>query len=197
QRVFVHEEVFEDFLSFMKEEVKNLKVGDPMEEDTDVGPMITYEETLRVQEWIGEAVERGAKLEIGGLACAEKTALFQPTILSLVPPETKLFKEEAFAPIVLINPYRDIEEAIDMVNTSDYGLQVGVFTKDIDVAWECIRRIEAGGVLINEGPTFRVDHQPYGGVKGSGVGREGPKFAVEDYTEIKTVVFDLGFGGAR
>jgi acyl-CoA reductase-like NAD-dependent aldehyde dehydrogenase len=191
QRVFVHEEVFDRFVEKLKERVRRLRVGDPMEEDTDVGPMITQKETLRIREWIEEAVSKGAKLEVGGVACAEKTALFQPTVVSLVPPETKLFKEEAFAPVVIVDPYRDLEEALDLVNRSEYGLQLGVFTRDLKVAWEFIRRAEVGGVLINEGPTFRVDHQPYGGFKHSGVGREGPRFAVEDYTEIKTVIFDL------
>ncbi|MDQ7039086.1 MAG: aldehyde dehydrogenase family protein [Aquificota bacterium] len=191
QRVFVHEEVFEEFLERLKERVKTLRVGDPMDEGTDVGPMITEKETVRIREWIEEAVGMGAKLEVGGVACAEKTALFEPTVVSLVPPDAKLFKEEAFAPVVVVDPYSDVDEAVDLVNRSEYGLQVGVFTKDIKVAWEFIRRVEAGGVLINEGPTFRVDHQPYGGFKSSGVGREGPRFAVEDYTEIKTVIFDL------
>ena len=191
QRVFVHEDIFEEFLKRLKEKVKTLRVGDPMSEETDVGPMITEKETLRIREWIEEAVGSGAKLEVGGVACAEKTALFEPTVVSLVPPEARLFKEEAFAPVVIVDPYREVDEAIDLVNRSEYGLQVGVFTKDIKVAWEFIKRVEAGGVLINEGPTFRVDHQPYGGFKHSGVGREGPRFAVEDYTEIKTVIFDL------
>ncbi len=191
QRVFVHEDVFEEFVSKMKERVKTLRVGDPMDENTDVGPMITQGEVLRIREWIEEAVEKGARLEVGGVACAEKTALFEPTVVSLVPPETKLFKEEAFAPVVVVDPYREVEEAIDLVNSSEYGLQLGVFTKDIKTAWEFINRAQVGGVLINEGPTFRVDHQPYGGFKNSGIGREGPRFAVEDYTEIKTVIFDL------
>ncbi len=191
QRVFVHEEVFERFTNNLKERVKTLRVGDPMDENTDVGPMIGVSEVGRVREWIEEAVEKGAKLEVGGVACAEKTALFEPTVVSLVPPEAKLFKEEAFAPVVVVDPYRDIEEAIGFVNRSEYGLQLGVFTGDIRTAWEFIRRAEVGGVLINEGPTFRIDHQPYGGFKNSGIGREGPRFAVEDYTEIKTVLFDL------
>ena len=191
QRVFVHEDVFEKFTERMRKKVKELKVGDPMDETTDVGPLIAQSEVNRIQDWIQEAVERGAKVEMGGVACAEKTALFEPTIVSLVPPETKLFKEEAFAPVVVVDPYRDVEEALRYVNSSEYGLQVGVFTRDINVAWEFINRAEVGGVLINEGPTFRVDHQPYGGMKNSGIGREGPKFAVEDYTEIKSVMFDL------
>ena len=191
QRVFVHEEVFEEFTDKLKERVKTLRVGDPMDEETDVGPMIAVSEVSRVREWIEEAVEKGAKLEVGGVACAEKTALFEPTVVSLVSPETRLFREEAFAPVVIVDPYREVEEAINMVNSSEYGLQLGVFTRDIRVAWEFIKRAEVGGVLINEGPTFRVDHQPYGGFKNSGIGREGPRFAVEDYTEIKTVLFDL------
>ncbi len=191
QRVFVHEEVFEEFTDKLKERVKTLRVGDPMDEETDVGPMIAVSEVSRVREWIEEAVEKGAKLEVGGVACAEKTALFEPTVVSLVSPETRLFREEAFAPVVIVDPYREVEEAINMVNSSEYGLQLGVFTRDIRVAWEFIKRAEVGGVLINEGPTFRVDHQPYGGFKNSGIGREGPRFAVEYYTEIKTVLFDL------
>ncbi len=191
QRVFVHEDIFDTFVEKLKERVKKLKVGDPMNEDTDVGPMITQKDVFRIQEWIQEAVSKGAKVEVGGVACAEKTTLFEPTVVSLVPPETKLFKEEAFAPVVIVDPYREVEEAIEMVNNSEYGLQLGVFTENIKIAWEFIRKAEVGGVLINEGPTFRVDHQPYGGFKNSGIGREGPKFAVEDYTEIKTVIFDL------
>ena len=191
QRVFVHEDVAEEFLNGLKDRVKGLKVGDPMEEDTDIGPMISVDETVRIREWIEEAINKGAKLEIGGVSCAEKKALFEPTIVSLVPSETKLFREEAFAPVVLVNTYKEIEDAIDLVNESEYGLQLGVFTKDLNVAWEFIRKAEVGGVLINEGPTFRVDHQPYGGFKYSGIGREGPKFAIEDYTEIKTVMIDL------
>ncbi|WP_457599973.1 aldehyde dehydrogenase family protein [Hydrogenivirga sp.] len=191
QRVFVHEDIFGEFTDRLRERVKTLRVGDPMDENTDVGPMITKNDVLRVREWIDEALQKGAKLEFGGKTAAEETALFEPTLVSLVPPETRLFKEEAFAPVVIIDPYREVEEAISMVNDSEYGLQLGVFTNDVKVAWEFIKKAEVGGVLINEGPTFRVDHQPYGGMKNSGVGREGPRFAIEDYTEIKTVIFDL------
>lgn len=192
QRVFVHEDVFDLYLSKLKSAVDNLKVGDPMQEDTDVGPMISPSEVERVQEWLSEAVREGAKLIRGGIACAESKALLEPTVVSLVPESSLLFKEEAFAPVVVVNPYREVEEAIRGINNSVYGLQVGVFTKDIDVAWEFIKKVEAGGVLINEGPNFRADHMPYGGVKQSGIGREGPRFAIEDYTEIKMVVWDLG-----
>ncbi len=192
QRVFVHEELFDQFLEELEKAVNGLKVGDPMQEDTDVGPMIGVSEVQRVQEWIDEALHEGAKLITGGVSCGDRvSSVLSPTIVSLVPPDTKLYREEAFAPVVVVNPYKEVEEAIRMVNDSEYGLQVGVFTKDIDIAWEFIRKVQAGGVLINEGPNFRADHMPYGGVKYSGIGREGPRFAIEDYTEIKMVIFDL------
>ncbi len=192
QRVFVHEELFDQFLEELEKAVNGLKVGDPMQEDTDVGPMIGLSEIQRVQGWIDEALHEGAKLITGGVSCGDRvSSVLLPTIVSLVPPNTKLYREEAFAPVVVVNPYKEVEEAIQMVNDSEYGLQVGVFTKDIDIAWEFIRKVQAGGVLINEGPNFRADHMPYGGVKYSGIGREGPRFAIEDYTEIKMVIFDL------
>lgn len=192
QRVFVHEELFDQFLEELEKAVNGLKVGDPMQEDTDVGPMIGVSEVQRVQEWIDEAIHEGAKLITGGVSCGDRvSSVLSPTIVSLVPPNTKLYREEAFAPVVVVNPYKEVEEAIQMVNDSEYGLQVGVFTKDIDIAWEFIKKVQAGGVLINEGPNFRADHMPYGGVKYSGIGREGPRFAIEDYTEIKMVIFDL------
>ncbi len=192
QRVFVHEELYEEFLGELSRRVEGLKVGDPMDETTDVGPMIAVSEALRVQEWIDEALRMGAELVTGGISCGDKVStVLTPTVVSLVPQDAKLFREEAFAPVVVANPYRHVEEAIAMVNDTDYGLQVGVFTKDINTAWEFIKKVQAGGVLINEGPTFRADHMPYGGVKYSGIGREGPRFAIEDYTEIKMVVLDL------
>ncbi len=192
QRVFVHEDLFDKYLEELERAVQNLKVGDPMQEDTDVGPMISVSEVQRIQEWIDEALHEGAKLITGGVSCGDKvSSVLTPTIVSLVPSHAKLFREEAFAPVVVVNPYREVEEAINMVNDSEYGLQVGIFTKDIDIAWEFIRKVEAGGVLINEGPNFRADHMPYGGVKYSGIGREGPRFAIEDYTEIKMVILDL------
>lgn len=192
QRVFVHEDVFDEFLKNLSESIEKLKVGDPMDESTDVGPMISVSELERINQWIDESLHMGAKLIKGDVSNVNKgLATFPPTIVTLVPKEAKLFREEAFAPVVVVNPYKDIQEAIDMVNDSDYGLQVGVFTKDINVAWQFIEKVEAGGVLINEGPTFRADHMPYGGVKYSGIGREGPKFAIEDYTDIKMVIFDL------
>ena len=191
QRVLVHEKVADKFQRLLQEEVSKLKFGDPMDENTDVGPVITIDEVNRIQSWINEAVNKGAKLVRGGLACSEDKTVFQPTIVSDVPEDTKLFYEEAFAPVITVKRFKDIDEAIKMVNKSNYGLQVGVFTNNIKNAWKFIENAEVGGVIINDIPTFRADHMPYGGVKGSGIGREGPKFAIEDYTEIKMVIFDL------
>ncbi|WP_029520756.1 aldehyde dehydrogenase family protein [Persephonella sp. IF05-L8] len=188
QRILVHEKVADRFYELLKQEVSKLKFGDPMDEETDVGPIITVDEVNRIQSWIQEAVEKGAKVATGGEA--EKT-IFKPTVVVDVPEETKLFYEEAFAPVVTVKKFKDIDEALALVNKSNYGLQVGVFTNNIKNAWKFIENAEVGGVIINDIPTFRADNMPYGGVKGSGIGREGPKFAIEDYTEIKVVVFDL------
>ena len=188
QRILVHEKVADKFYELLKQEVSKLKFGDPMNEETDVGPIITVDEVNRIQSWIQEAIEKGAKVATGGEA--EKT-VFKPTVVVDVPEETKLFYEEAFAPVVTVKRFKDIDEALALVNKSNYGLQVGVFTNNIKNAWKFIEGAEVGGVIINDIPTFRADHMPYGGVKGSGIGREGPKFAIEDYTEIKMVIFDL------
>ncbi len=191
QRILVHEKVADKFQELLKEEVAKLKFGDPMDEETDVGPIITVDEVNRIQSWIREAVEKGAKLVKGGLSCAEDTTVFQPTIVSDIPEDSKLFYEEAFAPVVTVKRFKNIDEALEMVNRTNYGLQVGIFTNSIKNAWKFIQNAKVGGVIINDIPTFRADHMPYGGVKGSGIGREGPKFAIEDYTEIKMVIFHI------
>ena len=191
QRVLVNEKVADKFQELLQKEVSKLKFGDPMDENTDVGPVIAVDEVNRIQSWIQEAVSKGAKVVKGGVACAEDKTLFQPTVVADVPEDTKLFYEEAFAPVVAIKKFKNIDEALELVNKSNYGLQVGIFTNNIKNAWKFIENANVGGVVINDIPTFRADHMPYGGVKGSGIGREGPKFAIEDYTEIKMVIFDL------
>lgn len=191
QRILVHEDVYDEFNELLKQEVSKLKFGDPMDEETDVGPVIAISEVERIHTWIQEAVEKGAKVVAGGMSCAEEKTVFQPTVIAEVPEETKLFYEEAFAPVVATRKFSTIDEAIELVNKTNYGLQVGVFTNNIKNAWKVIENAEVGGVIINDIPTFRADNMPYGGVKGSGIGREGPKFAIEDYTEIKVVAFDL------
>jgi acyl-CoA reductase-like NAD-dependent aldehyde dehydrogenase len=190
QRVFAHEEVFDEFVKLVVEEVKKLKVGDPMDETTDVGPMISPQDVERIKIWIEEAVKDGAKIVYGGKPLSE--TVFEPTVMTHVPRRSRVCAEEAFAPIIFVNPYRTTEEALDWVNDSDYGLQIGVFTNNLKTAWEFIQKAEVGGVIINDIPTFRADNMPYGGVKYSGIGREGPKFAIlEDYTEIRAVAVDL------
>ncbi|GAB6078932.1 aldehyde dehydrogenase family protein [Hydrogenobaculum acidophilum] len=193
QRIFVHEEVLDKFLRLLEEKISNIKIGDPMDETVDMGPMIDKAQVERVQNWIKEAIEKGAKLiqKAKNSEHIKGTNYLLPTLLIDVNKDSAIFKEEAFAPVININKYKDIKEVIDVVNEGDYGLQIGVYTNDIKVAMEFIRNCEVGGVNINEGPNFRVDHMPYGGFKYSGIGREGPAFAIEDYTEIKNVVISL------
>jgi len=190
QRVFVHESVADEFENLLKAEASKLKYGNPLEEDTDVGPVISISEVDRIETWINEAVMKGGKVALGGIQSKDKT-IIPPTIVSEVPEESKLFYEEAFAPVVAVRRFKDVDEAIKLVNKTNYGLQVGVFTNDLKNAWKVIENADVGGVIINDIPTFRADNMPYGGVKGSGIGREGPKFAIEDYTQIKVVAFDL------
>ncbi|RUM59598.1 MAG: aldehyde dehydrogenase [Persephonella sp.] len=191
QRVLVHHEVADKFEEMLKEEVAKLKFGNPMEEDTDVGPIIAVDEVNRIQSWIDEAVKKGAKVVKGGVVSAKEKTVIQPTVVSNIPEDAKLFYEEAFAPVITVKRFKSMDEALELVNKSNYGLQVGVFTNNIKNAWKFIENAEVGGVIINDIPTFRADHMPYGGVKGSGIGREGPKFAIEDYTEIKMIIFDI------
>lgn len=188
QRVLVHEDVADEFEKLMKEEALKLRFGDPMDEETDVGPVISVNEVDRIQTWITEATVKGAKVEIGGEV--EGKTVFKPTIITNIPEDVKLFYEEAFAPVVAVRRFKDIDEAIRLVNKTNYGLQVGIFSNDYKNIMKVVHRVDVGGVIINDIPTFRADNMPYGGVKGSGIGREGPRFAIEDYTEIKVVVFD-------
>jgi len=151
--------------------------------------MISPQDVERIKLWIEEAVKDGAKIVYGGKPLSE--TLFMPTVMINVPRHSRVCAQEAFAPIIFINPYETTQEALELVNDSDYGLQIGVFTNNLKTAWEFIKGAEVGGVIINDIPTFRADNMPYGGVKYSGIGREGPKFAIEDYTEIKAVAIDL------
>ncbi len=188
QRIFVQKRVFDAFLERFVEKVKALKVGDQLEEDTNMGPMITSQEAQRVLEWIDDAVKAGGELVVGGEIDG---AMLSPSVVINCPRNVELFQGEAFGPVVLINPYETIEDAIEMVNDSPYGLQGGIYTSNISYALKAVREIDAGGVMVNEVPTFRVDLMPYGGMKESGMGREGPAFAIEEMTEIKLVCFNL------
>ncbi|MEO0275270.1 MAG: aldehyde dehydrogenase family protein [candidate division WOR-3 bacterium] len=188
QRIYVEEEIYEEFCDKYLEKVKTLKVGDPLKEDTDVGPMIDEASAIRAQEWLKEAEENGAEIlpEI-----KREGSILYPCIVKNAREDLKVCQKEAFAPLVVINTFKDEDEAIFKVNNSIYGLQCGIFTKDIKRAFKFFKEIEVGGVIINDVPTYRVDLMPYGGVKGSGVGREGPHFAFNEFSEIKLIVFNL------
>lgn len=186
QRIFVHENIFETFLEQFIGETRQLKTGDPLEEDTDISALISRGDVKRTKDWVDEAVRNGAGLVFGG---EFEDGIFQPTVLKDVPLTEKVSCEEVFAPVVHINRFCEIEEAIAHVNDSKYGLQAGIFTNDIHKALQAAKKLHVGGVMINEIPTFRVDQMPYGGVKMSGMGREGIKYAVEEMTELKLISF--------
>jgi acyl-CoA reductase-like NAD-dependent aldehyde dehydrogenase len=184
QRVLVEETVLDRFLEAAANVTASLELGDQLDEATDVGPMIEEGEAERAESWIEEARSMGASLVAGG---GREGALLEPTILTGVPDEARVWKDEAFAPVIAVRPFGTLDEAIDHVNRSRYGLQTGVYTDRLDDALRAAREIRCGGVMVNDVPTFRVDLMPYGGEKESGLGREGPKFAVEEMTEIRVV----------
>jgi acyl-CoA reductase-like NAD-dependent aldehyde dehydrogenase len=186
QRILVHEDVAEQFTQRLVANIEKLKVGDPLDPDTDVGPLITPGDRDRVKEWIDEAVSSGAELLTGGELVDEGRCL-APTLLGTPPKDAKVWCEEIFGPVATIDTFSDFEEALAMANDSKFGLQAGVFTSDIANGLKAAKTLEFGGVLINEVPTFRADQQPYGGVKDSGNTREGPAFAVIELTEERFV----------
>jgi acyl-CoA reductase-like NAD-dependent aldehyde dehydrogenase len=186
QRILVHESVAEAFTERLVAKVEQLTVGDPLDESTDVGPLITPDDRDRVKEWIDEAVSGGAELLAGGELVDEGRCL-APTLLQAPPKEAKVWCEEIFGPVATIDTFSIFEEALSLANDSKFGLQAGVFTRDIGKGLEAGRTLEFGGVLINEVPTFRADQQPYGGVKDSGNTREGPAYAVYELTEERFV----------
>ena len=184
QRVVVHQAVYDEFLAMLIPAVEALKVGDPLDDDTDVATLINKAEVKRVADWIDEAVAAGATLATGGL---RDDGRLLPTVLTDVDHGMKVCAQEVFGPVLSVVKARDLCEAIEISNDSEMGLQAGVFTNDLNKALYAARRLEVGGVMINEVPTFRVDHMPYGGVKGSGIGREGLKYAIREMTELKMV----------
>ncbi|MFC4801290.1 aldehyde dehydrogenase family protein [Neobacillus sp. GCM10023253] len=188
QRIFVQKNVYQPFLEQFIKETRALKIGDPMEEATDIGPMITEKEAERAKLWIDDAVKNGAKIEVGG---DRKGNILSPTIMTDVDRNMKIIAEEVFAPIVSVIPFDTEEEVIGYANDSIYGLQAGVFTQDIDRAIRVADQLEIGGVWINDISTYRQDNIPYGGVKQSGVGREGIKYAIEEMTELKFIGIKL------
>lgn len=188
QRIYIHERVFDEFKEKFTGAVKKMKVGNPMETDTEYGPMIEEKEAVRAKEWIKEAVDRGAKILCGGKRMG---SIITPTVMTDVKKDMKVVCNEVFAPLVTLIKYREFDEALEAVNDSRYGLQAGIFTKDINKTFKGFKKLHVGGVIINDVPTFRVDHMPYGGVKESGTGREGIKFAIKEMTELKLMVVNL------
>jgi acyl-CoA reductase-like NAD-dependent aldehyde dehydrogenase len=185
QRVLVHDSLYEPFRRRFVEAVKALRMGDPRDEATFLGPMISEGEARRLEGWIEEARTRGARVLCGG---RREGAMLEATVVEACPRDTKLYAEEAFGPVVVIGRFGTIEEAFAEVNDSRFGLQAGIFTRELGVAMRAWDELEVGGVLIDEVPSFRVDSMPYGGVKDSGLGREGVRYAIEDMTETRLLV---------
>jgi acyl-CoA reductase-like NAD-dependent aldehyde dehydrogenase len=188
QRIYIHKKLFDEFTDRFLKSTKKLKLGDPVDPETDVGPMITEDDAIRTESWVNEAVQGDAKILIGG---KREKNFYYPTVLTNVKPDMKVMAIEIFAPVVCFVPFDDFSDAVRMVDDSIYGLQAGVYTSDIEKAFQAVKGIKVGGVIVNDVPTYRADQMPYGGVKESGIGREGLKFAIEEMTDIKMVVFNL------
>ncbi|MGM0757697.1 MAG: aldehyde dehydrogenase family protein [Bacillota bacterium] len=189
QRIYVHKEILATFTETLKEKVDQLIVGDPLSSESDIGCMVDEQAAKRVEVWIQEAEKMGASIISGG---QRNGASVRPTILLSPPKQAKVVCEEVFGPVVSILPYEDLNEAIKEANDSRYGLQAGIFTSQLAVALHAAKELETGGVIINGTSNFRLDHWPYGGIKRSGIGREGPRFAIEEMTETKMVVLPEG-----
>ncbi len=186
QRVYVHTDAWEPWLAAFLPRVEALIVGDPVDERTTVGPLISAGDVDRIDTWVREAVSRGASVLCGGERRSGQ--VYAPTVLTGVPRDAKVCAEEAFAPVVVAERVASLDEALDAVNDSAFGLQAGLFTSELEPALTAFDRLEVGGLLVNDVPTYRIDHMPYGGVKDSGLGREGPRYAIEDMTELRLLV---------
>lgn len=188
QRVYAHKSLFDALVERLRAATERLVVGHPYDESTDVSSLIDENAAIRVKDWIDEAVRNGARLITGG---ERKRCTITPTVLTSVPAEAKLSCQEVFGPVVAIYPYENLEDAIEQVNATPYGLQAGIFTNDISRAFGAARKLEFGGIMINDIPMYRADHMPYGGVKSSGLGREGPRYAIEEMTEPKIICWKV------
>jgi acyl-CoA reductase-like NAD-dependent aldehyde dehydrogenase len=189
QRLYVHESIARDFIERMVTATGALRVGNPLDRDCDVGPMISDSAAEKADRWIKDAVAEGARLLIGG---KREGRMLWPTILTDTRPDMKVMCEEAFAPLVSIVTYRDFDEALRLLGDSPYGLQAGIYTQDIRKAFAAIKKVDVGGMMVNDTSIFRVDHMPYGGNRMSGIGREGVRFAIEEMTNLRMVCFNLG-----
>ena len=188
QRLYVERPAYDRFVEAFVPKVEALKIGDPADEETDVGPVIDEDARERILEWIAEARDGGAEILAGG---EERDGLIAPTVIAGASPELKVSCEEVFGPVVTVNAFDSLDEAIELANSTRYGLQAGIFTSRLDTAMRAGQELEFGGVIVNEAPTFRADQMPYGGVKDSGNTREGPAYAVRELTEERLVVINL------
>jgi len=188
QRVLVQQSAYGKFVDLFLAGVKELRCGDPLDETTDVGPLIRESDAIRATDWVQEAVRAGARVLCGG---TRKGSLLEPTVLTGTRPDMKVNCKEIFAPVVTVEPYVEFDEAIRLINSSPYGLQAGIFTRDAKLMFHAFEELEVGGLLAGDVPTFRIDHMPYGGIKDSGIGREGLRYAIEEMTEPKLMVMNL------
>jgi len=185
QRVFIHQSIYNEVVEGLIKKTESFIIGDPLDENTDIGSMISEDEAKRVESWLAEAVSEGAKVLTGG---KREGSVYRPTILENTRAGMKVNCLEVFAPVITVTPYEDFEEAVKAVDNSKYGLQAGVFTKDIDRIRYAFENIEVGGVIIGDVPTYRIDHMPYGGVKESGNAREGVRYAIDEMTEPRLII---------
>jgi len=188
QRIVVHRAIESKFLELLVAGVKKLKTGDPLDESADVGPMISEDAARRAAAWIEEATASGARLETGG---QRRGPFLEPAVLTHTRPDMKVNCQEVFAPVVTVEPYDDFSEAIRRINASPYGLQAGLFTRDAKLLFDAFEGLEVGGLIVGDVSSFRIDHMPYGGVKESGLGREGLRYAIEEMTEPRLLVLNL------
>ena len=189
QRLLIHKKIYDEFKTRFVELTKKYKIGDKMKEDTNMGPMITESEARRVEDWVKEAVRKGARVLAGG---GRTGALYEPTVLENVPRDVKVHCEEVFGPTVNLYPIEDdLDKAIKEANSLPYGLLTAIFTRDIEVAFKAAYELDCGGVMINDSTDYRLDSMPFGGVKNSGLGREGLKFSLQEMTEPKVICFNL------
>jgi acyl-CoA reductase-like NAD-dependent aldehyde dehydrogenase len=188
QRILVEHSAFGKFTDLLMEGVKKLKTGDPLEDSTDLGPLIRESDAVRASDWIQEAVRGGARVLCGG---QRRGPVLEPTVLTGTRPEMKVNCQEIFAPVVTVEPYDDFDQALRQINNSPYGLQAGLFTRDAKLIFNAYEELEVGGLIAGDVPAFRIDHMPYGGIKDSGLGREGLRYAIEEMTEPKLLVMNL------
>ena len=187
QRIYVHRASYEEFTSKFVERSARLKMGDPLDDHTELGPVITENAAQRIDAWVNEAVREGASVQTGN---RREGKMMHATVLTGVNSDMRVMREEVFGPVVNILPFDDFNEALAAVDDSPFGLQAGIFTRDLNRAMTAVQKLNVGGVILNDSPSFRVDHMPYGGNKDSGIGREGPRFAIEDMTTLKMIVMN-------